>query len=94
MAAGTVVLPGGKFKIIANPHSGSGIVDASACLSTSDATGTYRLRGGTGKYAKLSGTGKFSLTSVTIDTRNPRGQCTEKPAAYQLIITLHGPVKR
>jgi hypothetical protein len=92
--AGTVVLRGGTFKITASANSGSGSGDPSSCLFTSDATGTYRLHGGTGKYAKLSGTGKFSLASVTIDTRNSKGRCTEKPAAYQLIITLHGPVKR
>jgi hypothetical protein len=90
--ADTVRLPGGTFKITTNAVGGSGTDNRSTCLSTSHVNGTYQVRGGTGKYASLSGSGQWTLSSVTIDSRDPKGHCTRTPTAYQQAITLHGHV--
>jgi hypothetical protein len=90
---GRAVLRSGTFKIISNNGSGAGIYDPADCLNLYQGNSTYELRDGTGKYARIQGSGRFSFKLTTIYARNSKGTCTSAVAAYQELITLHGPAR-
>ena len=90
----TVALPGRTFKITHRTVHSKGTFKPRTCLFTVHGSGSYKLGGGTRKYAKISGSGRFVLTILAVEARNSAGTCTmaRPPAAYQQVITRHGPV--
>jgi hypothetical protein len=91
---GTVIFPGGTFKITHRTVHSKATVNAKTCLFTLHATGTYKIHGGTGKYAGISGHGNFVASILVVSARNSKGKCAQAkvPAAFQQIIKASGPV--
>src|ERR1700730_1269995 len=74
---GTVVFPGGTFKITHHTVHAKPTFNNKTCLFTLQATGTYKLGGGTAKYAEISGHGTFVVRILAVFARNSKGQCTQ-----------------
>ena len=87
--------PGGTIKVRHHAVRSTQTVNTRTCLFTVSETGTYKLTGGTGTYARISGSGTYAASILAVLARNPKGRCSMAlpPAAIQLILTLHGPVK-
>jgi hypothetical protein len=87
--------PGGTIKVRHHAVRSTPSVNSRTCLFTVSESGTYKLTGGTGKYAGISGSGTYTLSILAVLARNSKGKCSMAlpPAATQLLLNLHGPVK-
>jgi hypothetical protein len=64
---------------------------ATACIQTSNSSGTYTIAGGTGAYRGISGSGRSTLHNTFVE-RVVNGQCSNAFTAVQSLITASGPV--
>ena len=87
--------PGGAIKVRHRAVRSTQTLISRTCLFTVSESGTYKLTGGTGTYARISGSGTYALSILAVLARNAKGKCSIAlpPAATQLILNLHGPVK-
>jgi hypothetical protein len=87
--------PGGTIKVRHHAVRSTPTVNSRTCLFTVSESGTYKLTGGTGKYAGISGSGTYTLSILAVLARDSKSKCSMAltPAATQLILNLHGPVK-
>ena len=91
---GTASFPGGTFKVTDHVTKSTSHLNQTTCLYSQLAESTYQLSGGTGKYAGIKGSGTSMGQVLAVLSRNAKGKCSLSilPAAYQQIITAHGPI--
>ncbi len=89
----TMRFPGGSILVKVNRgHSRvTKLGGASACAQTDTGTGKYKLMGGTGVYKGITGSGTATKNLTFVETA-VKGNCANKFAAVQAIITLSGRV--
>jgi hypothetical protein len=89
----TFKFPNGTIKVRHSPGTGPQSFNPRTCLITVHQHGTYTLRSGTGKYAGISGHGRYRLDILAVAARS-HGKCNQnkRPAAFELIVRLSGPV--
>ena len=90
---GTASFPGGTFKVTDHVTKSTSHLNQTTCLYSALVESTYQLSGGTGKYAGIKGSGTSSGQILAVLAR-VKGKCSgaTTPAAYQQIITAHGPI--
>jgi hypothetical protein len=87
--------PGGTIHIRHHAAHSAQTINNRTCLFRVSERGPYRITGGTGRYKGISGSGTGTLSIVAVLVRDSKGKCSLAlpPAATQLLLNLHGPIK-